>query len=82
MPPPRHCPLLPAPAPEDAKAAEAKVPNMVFTDSRGKTVDELIAALNAERESVAKRATELAAKEEELLLLAAVLLWVLVGAML
>ena len=60
-------PFAPPPAaPEVAKAPEAQVPNMVFTDSRGKTVDELIAALNAERESVAKRTTELAAKEEEL----------------
>ena len=58
-------PPPPAPAPEAAKPAEA-APNMVFTDSRGKTVDELIAALNKERESVAKQTTELAAKEEEL----------------
>ena len=59
-------PPAPEAAPEAVKTPEAQVPNMVFTDSRGKTVDELIAALNAERESVAKRTTELAAKEEEL----------------
>ena len=59
----------PPPAPEtpvEAKTPETQAPSMVFTDSRGKTVDELIAALNAEREAVAKKTTDLAAKEQEL----------------
>ncbi len=59
----------PPPVPEtpvEAKTPEAQASSMVFTDSRGKTVDELIAALNAEREAVAKKTTDLAAKEQEL----------------